>query len=211
MFRISVNAKALGVALLLSVRVFACDGWFKKLKIANSKDCESLCMTADTDMSSYMCPERCESLCKKKPEEDENFYGLTEDEVKFCKENKIDCLRAYKETWGAEKICLSIYPVGDVNDESDACRHYVWSILLSRTIGEEKAESILNAHENNPREPKDQQAMDLANNRLGLLDYQKSKGKFSSDEEIKKSFIEQIKNNKLIILKPNYSSSGGLP
>ncbi len=53
--------------------------------------------------------------------------------------------------------------------------------------------------------------MDLANNRLGLLNYQRSKGKFSSDEEIKKSFIEQIKNNRLIILEPNYKISGGLP
>lgn len=83
--------------------------------------------------------------------------------------------------------------------------------MLSRTIGEKKAEDVLNAHENNPREPKDQQAMDLANNRLGLLNYQKHKEKFSSDEEVKKSFFEQMKNSKLIILKPNYKASGGLP
>lgn len=206
-----MNFKVFGLLFLINVPAFACDDWFKKLKITDSKDCESQCVIAATDMSSYMCPERCESLCKKKVPDNGNIYGLTEDEIKFCTENKIDCLKAYKESWNAEKICLSIYPVGDTNDESDACRHYVWSILLSRTIGEKKAEDVLNAHENNPREPKNQQAMDLANNRLGLLNYQRSKGKFSSDEEIKKSFIEQIKNNRLVILEPNYKTSGGLP
>ncbi len=206
-----MNFKVFGLLFLINVPAFACDDWFKKLKITDSKDCESKCVIAGTDMSSYMCPERCESLCKKKVPGNVSIYGLTEDEIKFCTENKIDCLKAYKESWNAEKICLSIYPVGDTNDESDACRHYVWSILLSRTIGEKKAEDVLNAHENNPREPKNQQAMDLANNRLGLLNYQRSKGKFSSDEEIKKSFIEQIKNNRLVILEPNYKTSGGLP
>ncbi len=206
-----LNFKILGLLFLINFPAVACDDWFKKLKIADSKDCESLCTTASTDMASYMCPERCEELCKKNDLGHQNIYGLTDDEIKFCKENKADCLKAYKETWNAEKICLSIYPVGDVNDESDGCRHYVWSILLSRTIGDKKAEDVLNAHENNPREPKNERAMDLANNRLGLLNYQKSKDKFFSDEEIKKSFIEQIKNNKLVILKPNYKNSGGLP
>lgn len=196
---------------LVTNRAFACEAWFKKLNIQNSKNCESLCLVADTDMSSYMCPEKCESLCKKKPEVTENFYGLTEDEIKFCKENKIDCLKAYKESWRAEKICLTIYPVSDVNDESDACRHYVWSILLIQSIGNKKAEIVLNAHENNPREPKEQQAMDLANNRLGLLDFEKSKSKFSNDDEIKNSFIDQLRKNRLIILKPNYKATGGLP
>lgn len=169
-------------------------------------------MTALTDMSTFTCPQECEKLCANLSLEDnKNYYGLTDDEVKFCKENKVKCLKAYKESWNAEKLCLSIYPVGDMNDESDACRHYVWAILLSREIGEKDSETVLNAHENNPKEPKNQQAMDLANNRLGLLTYQKNKELFKSNEELKKSFIEQIKNNKLIVLDPNYSKSGGLP
>lgn len=198
----------LSVIFFYGSSTFACDEWFANLKIEASKNCETLCATADTDMSTFMCPDRCETLCKQPYE---NIYGLTDDEIKFCKSNKLDCLKAYKESWNAEKICLKIYPVSDVNDESDACRHYVWSILLAKSIGTVKAETVLNAHENNPREPKNQQAMDLANNRLGLLDYQKMKSKQLTDDEIKKSFIEQLKKNSLIILKQNYKSTGGIP
>jgi len=205
---VSMFRSILTFIFIYSSQSLGCDDWFAKLKIENSKNCESLCVIADTDMSTFRCPDRCESLCNQASE---NIYGLTDDEIKFCKENKLDCLRAYKETWSAEKICLKIYPVSDVNDESDACRHYVWSILLAKSIGTIKAETVLNAHENNPREPKNQQAMDLANNRLGLLDYQKMKSKKITDEEITKSFIEQLKKNSLIILKQNYKSTGGLP
>ncbi len=197
----------------LSSLAGACDQWFQKLKINSDKNCESLCQIAPTDMSTYMCPNRCESLCKNnnRLKKDENIYGLTDDEIKFCKENRVDCLEAYYESWNAEKICLSIYPVSDVNDESDACRHYVWSILLNKTIGDKNAELVLNAHENHAREQKDQQAMDLANNRLGLLNYQKFKHKLKTNEEIKMSFLEELKSGKLVILKPNYKNSGGLP
>ena len=89
--------------------------------------------------------------------------------------------------------------------------YYVWSILLCRSLGEENSETVLNAHENNPREPIEEQAMDLANSRLGLLNFQKNKDKFKTDEEIKISFIEQLKGKKFVIIKPSYSETGGLP
>lgn len=83
--------------------------------------------------------------------------------------------------------------------------------MLSQTIGSKNAEVVLNAHENNPREPKQQQAMDLANNRLGLLDFQKLHVDLSSNNQIKNSFIKQLKSDKLIVLKPRYKANGGLP
>lgn len=192
----------------------SCDDWFMKLNLKNNKNCASLCRTSKVDMSSYMCTDRCDFLCKAKnhdSKDNENIYGLTDDEVKFCKDNKIDCLQAYKASWEAEKICLDIYSVSDTNDESDACRHYIWAILLSQAIGSKNAEAVLNAHENNPREPKQQQAMDLANNRLGLLDFQKLNVDLSSNNQIKNSFIKQLKSDKLIVLKPRYKATGGLP
>lgn len=200
--------------LVSSLKAEICDDWFGKLKIKNKLECESLCRVGMVDMATYMCRQQCDLLCKKSDDKknvSENFYGLTDNEIEFCKQNKLACLKAYKLSWDAENICLSIYAYSDMNDESDACRHYVWSILLSREIGEKHAETVLNGHENNPKEPKEQQAMDLANNRLGLFNFQKNKENFKSDEDIKKSFIDQLKKNKFIVIKPNYSDTGGLP
>ncbi len=200
------------IAIFLGLPAVACEDWFSSLKIKRDKNCESLCRVAKVDMATYMCHNQCERLCKKTVREPkENFYGLTEDEISFCKANPVNCAIAYKQSWKAEGICLEIYTFSDMNDESDACRHYVWSILLSREIGDKDAETVLSAHENNPLEPKNEQGMDLANNRLGLLDFQRDKSKFKTDLAIKESFITQLKLNKFVIIKPNYSQSGGLP
>lgn len=187
----------------------SCSDWFNSLAVSQKPDCVSLCNVAKVDMSTFLCHQKCESLCKKA--DSENYFGLTESEIAFCKDNKINCLKAYKLSWDSEKICLSIYTFSDMNDESDACRHYVWAILMSREIGIKDAETVLNAHEENSKEPKNQQAMDLANNRLGLLNYQKDSNYFKTDLNIKNSFIDQIKKNKFIIIKPNYSNKGGIP
>lgn len=198
--------------LTLNSNADICLDWFDKLKIKNTPNCESSCRTSMVDMSSYLCKQQCDSLCKKPTViADTNFYGLTDDEINFCIKNQVTCIKAYKLSWSAEKLCLRIYPYSDMNDESDACRHYIWAILLCRDIGEKDAEIILNAHEKNPKEPQNQQAMDLANNRLGLLNYQKNKNGFETDYDIKNSFLDQLKKNKFIIIKPNYPNSGGTP
>jgi len=191
---------------------FACEKWFKALNIEKKKDCESICRTSQVDMSSYMCTNQCDILCKGSlKNEAKNYYGLTDDEIKFCKENTIKCALAYKQSWIAEKTCLEIYPYSATNDESDACRHYVWAILLCRELNLNDAEIVLNAHENNEIEPKNQKAMDLANNRLALINYQKNSKTFQDFEGIKKSFIQEMKNNKFIVIEPKYSSSKGIP
>lgn len=195
----------------------ACEKWFNNLNIKDHQKCESICRTSITDMSSFGCVNECNKLCKKLTKNPETLYGienmyaLTDDEISFCKKNKINCIKAYKESWNAEKICLSIYPTSNTNDESDACRHYVWAILLSREIGEKDAATVLAAHENNPRELQEQKDMDTKNNQIGLDGYQKNKDKFTSDEVIKQSFIDELKRDKFIILKQYYSNTGGTP
>ena len=63
----------------------------------------------------------------------------------------------------------------------------IWSMLMARDLDLNIAESILNAQENNPKEPENEKAMDLSNNRLGLLQYIKFKEK-PTNEEIVSSF-----------------------
>ena len=117
-------------------------------------------------------------------------------------QNKLICLKAYKLTWTAESLCKEIYSFSDLNDETDACRHYIWAFLLSKEVNIKNAEAILSAHENNQLEPKDERSMDLANNRLGQIDYEKNKDKDLNNKFITELFKENLKNNKLIILKP---------
>ena len=196
--------------ILPTLQASACEEWFNSLKIKKDSECESNCRTVEVDMASYMCNHQCDVLCKNTPKKpSENYYGLTDDEIKFCKNNPVKCAKAYKQSWITEKLCLDIYPYSDMDDESDACRHYVWAILLSREIGTKDAETVLNAHENNSKEPKNQQSMDLANSRMAIINFQKDAKKFNSNDDIKKSFINEIKENKFIIIKPKYSKTGG--
>lgn len=98
----------------------------------------------------------------------ENIYGLTNDELPLAKRSPTDTSLAYLKSWKAESACGRIYKVSDTNDESDACRHFLWAALLMESLGREKSEDILNAHENNPQQPEDEKSMDLANNRRGI-------------------------------------------
>ncbi len=54
------------------------------------------------------------------------------------------------------------------NDRSDAFRHCYWSAILSRDIGYYNALMFTNAHESDPRNPKNEKAMDIHNNSIGL-------------------------------------------
>ena len=98
-----------------------------------------------------------------------------------------------------------------VNDESDACRHYVWAILLAKNLNLKNAEIILNAHENNPLEPEDEKAMDVANNRIALIDFSKYDSNVFDEKFILTLFKENLEKKKLIVLKPRFSNSKGVP
>lgn len=200
--------------LIQSSSVFAsCEDWISNLNIKKSKNCEEKCRVAPTDMSSYMCPRTCKELCSQNdPEPQLNIYGLTDDELSFCKKNIKTCLKAYKLTWDAENLCRSMYDGrSETNDETDACRHYVWATMLARDIGVEDAETILNAHENNPFEPEDEKAMDLANNRLALVDFLKNKSKKYDDKSILDSFLSNLKKKKIIVISPRVEMLKGKP
>ncbi len=85
---------------------FSCEKWFKSLNIKDPKSCVSKCTIAETDMSSYLCPNQCDRLCKhlSKPQKDEaNAYDLTDDEIAFCNKNPIVCAKAYRLSWSAEE------------------------------------------------------------------------------------------------------------
>lgn len=192
----------------------ACEDWFKSVKI--KKNCLAECVIAPINMSNYLCHNECEQLCEDLNNNSAFYilkkYGITEEEINICESNKIFCIKAYSQTWDADKICLKIFFKSETNDESDACRHFVWSILLAKSFGVDFAERILNAHESNPKEPPEERAMDLSNNRLGLIEFQKAgKNKKWTDEELINLFNLNLKEKKFVILKPSKKAKGGPP
>ncbi|MFN8791851.1 MAG: DUF6973 domain-containing protein [Bdellovibrionales bacterium] len=182
-----------------------CLDWFLKSKLKKDRNCVLNCSILDTDMSTYMCPNQCEGLCKidiEKSEVPTNLYGLTEDEVKICKEDPVLCVKTYKQSFEAENLCLEIYAKSETNDESDACRHFMWAAIMTRSQGSEKAKRVLDAHENNPKEPLDQKSMDLANNRAGIFTSEKLiKDERYGSTELKNEFLKQLRSGSLIILR----------
>ena len=112
----------------------------------------------------------------------------------------------------AEKLCLKIYPASRTNDESDACRHYIWALLLIKELGLDFTQKILESHESNPKEPEEERKMDVFNNTLAINNFKNlDKNKNISDNEILALFKEQLKKKTLNILKPRYKKNEGFP
>lgn len=188
-----------------------CEEWFSSIKF--KKNCNSECLVAPINMSNFLCHNECEELCEQLNNTGAFYllkkYGITEEEIHFCESNKLACVKAYQQSWEVENICKELFFKSQTNDESDACRHFTWSILLARDHGIDFAEKLLNAHENNPKEPAIERAMDLSNNRLGLIAFQRAdKNKKWSNEEIIQLFNSNLKENKFVILKPTKKPKG---
>lgn len=119
--------------------------------------------------------------------------------AKFPKELFVAFLLKFK----AEGISSSLYPDGGIDDEQDAARHFIWAALLRKDLGMDLAKDILDAHEKSPGQKAASRAMDLANNRAGLLASDKiiNENKYS-DSEVIVQLQNQMKNGNLVIIKP---------
>lgn len=117
-----------------------------------------------------------------------------------------------RPTLAADPICqkwfgakhvqnINRFPASDVNDGSDACRHFVWAILLSNKFSETFAKLILDAHENSRFQPDAEKQMDDHNNQLGLEVARSTTKKADlSQEEILKLFDKAVKDGKLNVI-----------
>jgi hypothetical protein len=91
----------------------------------------------------------------------------------------------------------------ETNDESDACRHFVWAALLTNEFGSDFAQQILAAHEQEPTQPPEEKAMDLANNQRGVTFIKDApKGQRPSGDNILNEFQAQLAKGKIVVLKP---------
>ncbi len=188
---------------LLAIALHAdetCSDWFRAGKIKKGSDCTFECSILMVDMATFRCPEQCHKLCEDiayTPVIFALYPGLTAAEKELIKKDPKTLYNAYELAREAERICTKTYGVSDINDISDACRHYIWSSKLRQNIGKEAAKQILDAHEKNETQPEDQYIMDTHNNTVGLQDGAKK----MSDLELIKKFKQNIQRGKMHVIK----------
>ena len=154
---------------------FQCNEWFSTAKVSPGLMCMLDCLTITTVPTTSICPNWCPDLCEL------NFGGvaffqvsklypaLTISERALVSEFPWEMTRAYASAWKAEGLCLKLYRGSTTNDESDACRHFIWAGLLTNYFGPKFSVAVLDAHENSEMQPVEEKAMDLSNNRAGVL------------------------------------------
>ena len=203
------------VSISNTVNSAECDDWFKNSKISPSdKDCLIKCASLETSMATFYCPKECRSLCNTNIQEKILFKyayypGLTDQEKALVAEYPGDAIKVFQQMILTERRTGKYFPKGLIDDESDAFRHFTWACLLEKEIGIDQAQKFLDAHEANARQTQEVKAMDLANNRAGLLEAQRLQQQKQLDlEHIEKTALEHLKYKKLIILKP---SGGKIP
>lgn len=183
-----------------------CGQWFQDGKLKKGKDCLIKCASLPVDMGTFDCPNSCDDFCGSAAKErflfqlSDLYPGLTAAEKALVSQHPRQMLKAYQLAQKAEELCLKEFPRSDTNDESDACRHFVWAVFLSKELGTELSQKILDAHEQEPTQPEEEKAMDLANNQRGVS-FANSRAGALTDRMILDEFRKLQSEGKLIILR----------
>lgn len=186
-----------------------CVDWFKSSKVmAGSKSCEIECAALMTDMGTFMCPDQCDILCKSVGNSTVAgkliFYpGLTPAEKRLVEQYPKDALTVFVQKTRAEWSSSRNFPDQNLNDESDAFRHFVWAGLLTKELGAKRAEEFLDAHEANPLQSTTEKDMDTFNNEKGLRASQQfiSEKKWSQ-QRLEAAGLEKLRSKELRVMKP---------
>lgn len=186
-----------------------CVAWFNRAKIkAGTKDCELSCATLMVDMGTFMCPDQCDELCNTKREESLLakfilYPGLTPAEKNLVAKSPKDALTVYRQKNIAETSASRNFPDQNLNDETDAFRHFLWAALLTKELGKAKAKEFLDAHEADPDQPDIEHQMDVHNNNRGQTAAESLiKEKRWSEKNIEAKGLEELRSKRLQVLKP---------
>ncbi len=118
------------------------------------------------------------------------YPTLNKDEKWLVRERPMEAAIVFYNSIIAERAAENLFPTSKPNGESDAVRHYIWSGLLTRDLGEESARAFLDAHEKSPGQSNEEKEMDLFNNDQGILaanELIQKDGYFSNSTIIEKS------------------------
>ena len=184
----------------------SCKEWFQNAKLKPGKDCLTRCVSTPTGMGTFYCADSCEELCQpsKYTQAIHNlllYPGLTRKEKALIAENPKEALTVFKVKRSVEKATSRIFRRNLENDESDAFRHFMWAGLLRWEIGLERTRVYTEAHELfNANTPADR-AMDLANNRAGMLAAEElEKNNQKTQEIFEKRALEELRQGRLVVL-----------
>lgn len=174
--------------------------------LPGSKGCESSCVIIGVDMRTFTCPNQCEKLCRVYlPDYITNNLtwagNLTDSDKGLIKKFPLDALKVYQSKKTAEESTKRLFKDNFRNDESDAFRHFVWSGLLTKKLGGERAQLFLNSHESSPNLPPEEVDMDKFNNRRGTsMAEELIKNKKFSRENLKKEALKALGEEKLKVI-----------
>lgn len=187
----------------------ACEQWFDTSKIKPGDGCLSQCSILETSMKTFNCPMACANFCKNSIPEKLTFNlsqlypSLTQAERALAAENPGLASEAYYLSWRAETLCNSLCVVSRWNDESDACRHFVWAGLLLEKHTENDVRKVLDAHEQDDNQLEAERGMDLANNQKGLFSARRLiETKKFSPESLLESFEHELAKKGIVVLEP---------
>lgn len=194
---------------LLSYAEDECLSWFKRANLKSDPTCLTRCSALITDMATFRCTERCAEFCAKDSILDRllgkaaYYPGLTAEERKLISQYPKDALKVFLAKQRAEVLTAEQFKRDAEGDESDAYRHFVWAGLLAKELGSDLAKVFLDAHEAGQSKDSAERAMDLANNRAGLLAAERLRKNQTLDEvHIEKEALRALKDGTLIVLKP---------
>ena len=188
----------------------ACTKWFERNAKKIQSNCELDCATFGTDMGTYQCLNACEDLCSKlksdaasRPGRFLYYPGLTEAERKLVEQNPKEAIVVFVQKTRAEMSSSRIFPSQRFNDEGDAFRHFMWSGLVTKELGVERAKSYLDAHETDLAQPPAERSMDELNNEMGQMAARSlsAKGEWSIPD-LEREGLKALKKKKLRVLNP---------
>lgn len=182
-----------------------CNNWFKSLNIVLASNCESNCSTAMTDLGTFVCKSKCDKLCAKFIPRNQSLTilnpVLNKSEQSLAQKFPLNSLDAYRLSFNAESICSELFLKSLNDDESDACRHFMWSYLMAQKINISFAKKVLAAHENEPLQTKISKEMDELNNSHALNIFQNSPK--LNEIDLKNFFLRELNSGNLKVNMPN--------
>ena len=172
--------------------------------------CELKCSAGLVDLDTFDCPDQCKELCaavlpNKLIDSFKYVKGITQGDRAVIAKYPKDALKVYMAKEKVDKLTEKVFGKAGQNDESDAFRHFVWSALLTKELGEKKARIFLSAHEQDPGQPEQEKSMDLSNNEEGVqfAVQKKEKGQDWEIDSVEAEALERLRGKKLKVLTPS--------
>ena len=164
-------------------------------------------------MGTFTCTQECDRLCSE-PRTSSlvgrymYYPGLTPDERRLVSEHPKDAIKVFIQKTRAESSVDRNFSEQGRDDESDAFRHFIWAGLLTNDLGLERAKEFLDAHEANPLQLPEEEAMDHFNNDRGQNAAQAlAKKQQWSLQNLEKLSLAELRSRKLKVIKPGQKIS----